>query len=289
MAPLHPRAGGAARSSQRTAHRDMEALSAAGVPIVALRGAQGGWELARGWRTRVPGLDEAELRALLMSQPSALGIPVWRRPRSARSASCWLPCRTKCKPRPPPSAPGCISIRRAGILPLRPGAATYRSGRHRARLQAYLSLLPRRWRERRAHGGSLRHCFETGDLVPGGACPGRDAHLSHFPDVGTVVLAVTFERPADFDLATDWKTRPHNCNRSGAVPHHPRRTRGHGREAHNAGAAFYLRPRRALQTALLPVGPLFMFSLRTPRTRALSCWAWQPAFMCLRRSACVTR
>src|ERR1700688_3934034 len=61
--------------SQRTAHRDMEALGAAGVPILALRGAQGGWELAKGWRTKVPGLDEAELSALLMSQPSALGHP----------------------------------------------------------------------------------------------------------------------------------------------------------------------------------------------------------------------
>src|ERR1700744_5246085 len=61
--------------SQRTAHRDMEALSAAGVPIVALRGARGGWELEKGWRTKVPGLDEAELRALLMAQPSALGDP----------------------------------------------------------------------------------------------------------------------------------------------------------------------------------------------------------------------
>src|ERR1700744_6573580 len=59
--------------SQRTAHRDMEALSAAGVPIVALRGSQGGGELARGWRTKVPGLDEAELSALLMSPPGALG------------------------------------------------------------------------------------------------------------------------------------------------------------------------------------------------------------------------
>src|ERR1700753_2228042 len=61
--------------SQRTAHRDMEALSAAGVPILALRGSQGGWELAKGWRTKVPGLDEAELRALLMAQPSPLGDP----------------------------------------------------------------------------------------------------------------------------------------------------------------------------------------------------------------------
>jgi predicted DNA-binding transcriptional regulator YafY len=61
--------------SERTAHRDMEALSQAGIPVFALRGAHGGWELTKGWRTKVPGLDEAELRALLMAQPSALGDP----------------------------------------------------------------------------------------------------------------------------------------------------------------------------------------------------------------------
>src|SRR5689334_19827625 len=51
----------------------MDALSAAGVPVYALRGARGGWQLDEGWRTRVPGLAESELRALLMSQPRALG------------------------------------------------------------------------------------------------------------------------------------------------------------------------------------------------------------------------
>ena len=61
--------------SERTAHRDMEALSEAGVPVFALRGSQGGWELTKGWRTKVPRLDEAELRGLLMAQPSALGDP----------------------------------------------------------------------------------------------------------------------------------------------------------------------------------------------------------------------
>jgi predicted DNA-binding transcriptional regulator YafY len=61
--------------SQRTVHRDMEALSAARVPISAVRGAQGGWELEKGWRTQVPGLDEGELHALLMAQPRAIGHP----------------------------------------------------------------------------------------------------------------------------------------------------------------------------------------------------------------------
>jgi len=59
--------------SLRTVNRDIEALSAAGVPVFALRGVRGGFKLDDGWRTRVPGLDEAELRALLMAQPRVVG------------------------------------------------------------------------------------------------------------------------------------------------------------------------------------------------------------------------
>jgi predicted DNA-binding transcriptional regulator YafY len=61
--------------SQRTIHRDLESLSASGVPVLALRGATGGWELAKGWRTQVPGLNAPELQALLLAQPRALGHP----------------------------------------------------------------------------------------------------------------------------------------------------------------------------------------------------------------------
>ncbi len=59
--------------SHRTAYRDLEALSAAGVPVLALRGSRGGWQLDESWRTRVPGLDDAELRAFLMAQPRVIG------------------------------------------------------------------------------------------------------------------------------------------------------------------------------------------------------------------------
>ncbi len=61
--------------SERTVHRDMESLSASGVPVFAMRGAQGGWQLEENWRTQVPGLDEAELRGLMMAQPRIVGDP----------------------------------------------------------------------------------------------------------------------------------------------------------------------------------------------------------------------
>ncbi len=70
--------------SQRTIHRDLEALSAARIPVSAIRGAQGGWQLEKGWRTQVPSLDEAELRALLMAQPRTIGNP--RMAAAAQSA-----------------------------------------------------------------------------------------------------------------------------------------------------------------------------------------------------------
>jgi predicted DNA-binding transcriptional regulator YafY len=59
--------------SERTVHRDMEALSAAGVPVFAIRGVRGGWQLDEKWRTQVPGLDDTELRAFLLAQPRIVG------------------------------------------------------------------------------------------------------------------------------------------------------------------------------------------------------------------------
>jgi predicted DNA-binding transcriptional regulator YafY len=52
--------------SERTVYRDVEALSAAGIPIYTERGPGGGCKLTDGYRSNLTGLNENELRSLLV-------------------------------------------------------------------------------------------------------------------------------------------------------------------------------------------------------------------------------
>jgi predicted DNA-binding transcriptional regulator YafY len=53
--------------SERTVYRDLEALNAAGVPVLAERGPGGGCELPEAYRSNLTGLTEAEVRGLFLS------------------------------------------------------------------------------------------------------------------------------------------------------------------------------------------------------------------------------
>jgi predicted DNA-binding transcriptional regulator YafY len=58
--------------SERTIHRDMEALGTAGIPVTAERGTGGGWHLLEAYRTNLTGLNEAEIQALFFTKPVRL-------------------------------------------------------------------------------------------------------------------------------------------------------------------------------------------------------------------------
>lgn len=55
--------------SERTIHRDMESLSAAGFPVFAERGSGGGWMLVEGYKTNLTGLNKDEIQALFLTKP----------------------------------------------------------------------------------------------------------------------------------------------------------------------------------------------------------------------------
>jgi len=192
--------------SQRTIHRDLEALSASRVPVVALRGSQGGWELEKGWRTQVPGLDEAELRALLMAQPRLLGNP-----RLAAAAESALNKFMAALPWPMREQAAAIRER----LHIDP-AGWWKTGEDLSMLPVVQDAVAR---ERQLAfdyvRGDGQRSARTVDplglvskgttwyLVARGATGLRTFRVSRMSSA--TVLASGFERPAKFDLGDYWK------------------------------------------------------------------------------------
>ncbi len=58
--------------SERTIYRDMDSLSAAGIPVYMARGIGGGCVLPEGYRTNLTGLSEAEIQSLFLATPARL-------------------------------------------------------------------------------------------------------------------------------------------------------------------------------------------------------------------------
>src|ERR1039458_7654256 len=84
--------------SERTILRDMDALSCAGVPVVAERGAGGGWSLLEGYQTKLTGLSAAEIQSLFLARPPRLMADLGLK-HEADAAMIklqgWPPCRCR--------------------------------------------------------------------------------------------------------------------------------------------------------------------------------------------------
>jgi predicted DNA-binding transcriptional regulator YafY len=61
--------------SERTARRDLDALSMAGVPVYSKQGRNGGWQLVGGAKTDLSGLTAVEARALFLVAGTASSTP----------------------------------------------------------------------------------------------------------------------------------------------------------------------------------------------------------------------
>jgi predicted DNA-binding transcriptional regulator YafY len=58
--------------SERTIYRDMEALSMAGIPVMAERGINGGWELLEGYRANLNALNLTEIQSVFLAAPASI-------------------------------------------------------------------------------------------------------------------------------------------------------------------------------------------------------------------------
>ncbi len=203
--------------SQRTIHRDLESLSAARIPVSAMRGAQGGWQLEKGWRTHVPGLDEAELHALLMAQPRGLGNP-----RLAAAAQSALNKLMAAMPEPMKAQAAHLQQR------LHVDPTGWRdTGEDLSMLSAVQDAVARdrklTFDYTRADGEQSSRTVDALGLVSKGlhwylvartANGMRTFRVSRMKRVA--VLAVGFERPARFDLAEHWRASTSELDRKRA-------------------------------------------------------------------------
>lgn len=192
--------------SVRTIYRDIDELSAAGVPVYADRGPGGGFQLLEGYRTRLTGLSAPEAEALLlMGLPGPADDLGLAEPAAA--------ARMKLLAALPPSA-GAGAMKVADRFHLDP-LEWYRRASPPPNLAAAARAV---WQGRRIEIGYeswkatvRRRLDPLGLVVKAGAWylvarsgqHPRTYRLSNVLDIA--LLDETFERPEGFDLARHWR------------------------------------------------------------------------------------
>ncbi|OUS68623.1 hypothetical protein B1748_33330 [Paenibacillus sp. MY03] len=196
--------------SERTILRDMEELSASGVPVYAERGKEGGWLLTEGYRTSLTGIHADELAALLFASRTDLlsdlgherqlqaamqkllaaatdsarsGAEAARRKLHIDGAG-WHPNRQQREPAP------CLAAAQEAVWAERQLRIAYmRDGAQKSRIVTPLGLVAKR---------------DVWYLIAGTEGDGiRTFRVSRLLEAE--VLADCFKPPAGFDLAAYWE------------------------------------------------------------------------------------
>jgi predicted DNA-binding transcriptional regulator YafY len=188
--------------SVRTLYRDMDALSAAGVPVYAERGRNGGFRLLDGYRTRLTGLSKSEATGLPLAPAVAAGLGLAPEALAAqRKLMASLPVAT-----------------RGGAMRIAERVHVDLSGWFEpAQSPVPPELAEAVWSSRRValtyegwRGQGEHRVDPLGLVVKAGvwylvACAGEAARTYRVDAIkGLQVLDEAFERPPDFDLSLYW-------------------------------------------------------------------------------------
>lgn len=193
--------------SERTILRDMDALSGAGVPVVAERGAGGGWSLLEDYQTKLTGLTAAEVQSLFLARPARLMADLGLK-QEAEAALIKLQASL-----PAGSRAQAESARQRILIDTRGWRDPAES------LAALPVLLDALWRERKVQFLYRKVLCEPGErvahplgliakgsvwyLVANAGEEPRTYRVSRIADA--VVLDARSARPPGFDLAAYWE------------------------------------------------------------------------------------
>ena len=192
--------------STRTIHRDMEALSTAGIPLYAERGRDGGWVLPEPFRTNLTGLNESEIQTLFMSTPPSLLADLGLRQASEAALVKLLATLPSGQRRGAEFAQQRIHVDPSGW------------NRPEESVPALSALQEAVWQDRRVHiiyersdGSEVDRLVEPLGLVAKGSLwylvarvdgKSRTYRISRVRSAR--ISEESFARPADFDLARFW-------------------------------------------------------------------------------------
>ena len=190
----------------KTARRDLEALSIAGIPVYPQPGRNGGWQLLGGARTDLSGLTEAEATTLFMvAGPASTATPeakaalrklVQALPETFRADAEQAASSTVLDP----ASWGRESVAAAAVPRRRCDAAS--SPASRSASATPIARAPRRRGSSTRSASSRRVRRGTSSPTPTTGC----ARSASTGSASVELTGAKAERPPDFDLAAAWQS-----------------------------------------------------------------------------------